>query len=884
VDPEDLNRIWPYDRAEAVYIYRLVGGGVVHEVRYFHRKKKKKDSMFVRPTEWGLIYGLKDKEYYRRGNCWFYVNDKTPADAERKSIAGAQVQLYRPEVLARARKGEDWVFLVEGPKDAETAIELGLYATTAACGANGLRSHQAEELRDHLVAVVGDHDNAGKQGAANRARMLSGVAREVRVLPALGGEPGSGYDLTDFFGDRRREGAPDSEIARELLDLVAKTQPSAIPQPTRPFGATLQPSQEKTTIPVTTDEEVVNDAALEAVARSAANLYQRCGSLVHVVQATGSEDQDEEMIHWAAGSPLIRIMPEAVLRQTLSEHCRFVKVHYGEDDQTDEKPVHPPQWTTRNLLARGQWDSIQILMMAVEGPVLRRDGTVLQDPGYDRRSGILYAPNTRYEQVPESPTRHQVEAALELLREVVCDFPFKEESHFAAWLSALLTPLARFTFKGPSPLNLIDANIRGAGKSLLADVCNMIVTGRPAARMSYTRNEDELRKAITSLALSGAQVVLIDNIRGFLGDATLDRALTATTWQDRLLGGNVAVELPLNVTWYATGNNVTLTADTVRRCLHIRLESPEEHPEVRSGFRHPRLLEWVSQERGKILPAALTLLRAWWVAGKATTDLSGWGSFEGWSDIVRQCIVWLGLPDPAETRDDLEEAADVEGVAVGSLILGLEELLDAQVVGAATASEITAILERASADEFRSLREAISELLPRLRPGQLPTGKQLGYLFRKHRGKYVQGACLTDTRENSWKGTYWKVHRRTRFDLGRQMGREAHGADGARSLGTEFSAVDGADGVDDPDRPRKATGARFSGDLEACSSSSPSSDISAPISKNEALRDDSLYLRGNEPEGSDSVERGAFPRRYGTSSLSASSLGPDRPDDDRPPY
>lgn len=222
VDPEDLNRIWPYDRAEAVYIYRLVGGGVVHEVRYPNPKRKKKDSMFIRPTEWGLIYGLKDREYYRRGHCWFYVNDKTPKDAERKCIAGAQVHLYRPEVLERARKGEDWIFLVEGPKDADTAIELGLYATTPACGASGLRTYQAEELRDHLVAVVGDNDVSGTKGAAKRAKMLRGLAREVRILPPLGGNPGSGYDLTDFAEEKKREGQTHEHIREALQAKLEK--------------------------------------------------------------------------------------------------------------------------------------------------------------------------------------------------------------------------------------------------------------------------------------------------------------------------------------------------------------------------------------------------------------------------------------------------------------------------------------------------------------------------------------------------------------------------------------------------------------------------------------------------------------------------------------
>jgi hypothetical protein len=38
---------------------------------------------------------------------------------------------------------------------------------------------------------------------------------------------------------------------------------------------------------------------------------------------------------------------------------------------------------------------------------------------------------------------------------------------------------------------------------------------------------------------------------------------------------------PLRIIWYATGNNCQLKADTARRVCHIRLESPDERPELR---------------------------------------------------------------------------------------------------------------------------------------------------------------------------------------------------------------------------------------------------------------------------------------------------------------
>src|SRR5262249_47251200 len=92
---------------------------------------------------------------------------------------------------------------------------------------------------------------------------------------------------------------------------------------------------------------------------------------------------------------------------------------------------------------------------------------------------------------------------------------------------------------------------------------------------------------------------------GKFGNALLDAALTGTAWKYRILGVNRTAEARLYMTWYATGNNVAVAADAARRICHCRLESPEERPEERGGVRHPELLAWVGDDRGRLLAAAL---------------------------------------------------------------------------------------------------------------------------------------------------------------------------------------------------------------------------------------------------------------------------------------
>ncbi len=430
-------------------------------------------------------------------------------------------------------------------------------------------------------------------------------------------------------------------------------------------GSTDPADRERTRIDVANRESEVNAQALAALASGSSDVFERGGVLVEVDHPAGV---GSPMSPGGRSARATRVQ-EARLQEILGDRCVFTQ---------GEREVRPPRWCTRALLARGRWPELPSLTGVVEGPVLRADGSVVEEPGYDPATGVYYAASGRFEPVAERPGRGDVDGALALLRETVCDFPFQEEVHYAAWLAALLTPLARPAFEGPSPLSFVDANRRGAGKSLLVDVASVILTGRPASRVPHRRAEDEIQRSINQLALEGSRMVLYDNVTGVFGSAILALALTTSIWRDRLPGAGAPSELPLELSWWVTSNGVALDADLPRRTIRIRLESHEEHPEERTDFRHPRLLVWVRENRGRILPAALTLLRAYVAAGGPAQRLSGMGSFEGWSDLVRSAVVYHGLPDPGLARmtHPVRGASGlgVEGEVLAAFAGGLEEL------------------------------------------------------------------------------------------------------------------------------------------------------------------------------------------------------------------
>lgn len=518
----------------------------------------------------------------------------------------------------------------------------------------------------------------------------------------------------------------------QSTNLAASSEPTPLPPDQPPSSGTPRWPVRRPIIYLRTDEYAVVDETIAALSR-VEGVYQRGPVLVHIVNHDGPLSG---VIH-PPGSLVIFPLGGAGVRNRITLAAELVEVHQTSDG-LEERAVHPPAWLAPAVEARKQWPGVPHLEGIVNSPVLRPDGTLLERPGYDPDTGLFFAPNAQFPAMPANPTQQQAVAAAAELLDVVVDFPFKSDAHRAAWLAGVLTPLARFAFRGPSPLFAIDANVRSAGKGLLADVIGEIVAGREMARTPQAPDETEEIKRITSIALAGTRLVLLDNINRALGSGALDAVLTATVWSERILGKSETVHLPLLAVWYATGNNLTFQGDTARRCLQIRLDSDLEKPELREGFQHPSLRSWTHNERPHLVAAALTLLRAYCLAGRPAMPVKPWGSFEGWSELVRNAIVWVGLPDPCETRAEIDEV-DSDARAVVDLIAGWLELPNQWgTIGCTVARALEVLHDDLTGRRCPRLRAALGELCPHPH-GQLPTARKVGSALRRFRGRVIDG-------------------------------------------------------------------------------------------------------------------------------------------------
>jgi hypothetical protein len=399
----------------------------------------------------------------------------------------------------------------------------------------------------------------------------------------------------------------------------------------------------------------------------------------------------------------------------------------------------PSDSSVAAVAARGEWPELRPLIGVAESPLLRADGSVLQLEGYDEASGYYYMPALDFPRVPESPTKEDAISARDALLEVVCDFPFASDAHKAAWVALLLTLFARPAIDGCVPLGAIDATTRGTGKGKLADATAILALGREAAKVPQPEDDKECRKVITSLVDEGEVFALFDNIANVIAYASFDAALTATVWKDRVLGSNRTICAPMKITWAATGNNLELGGDTARRTLHIRLESPLENPEDRQDFKHD-LLTWVRAERPRLVVAALTILRAYVVAGRPDMECKAWGSFESWTRLIANAVRWIDLDDPQTTRVNLEDGADATKGALAALMDGWRKLDPGE--GLTAKAAIAALYPQRHNEEppdgYDDTREAIEILCPSV-PGKPPSAMRLGHVLRGARRRVIRG-------------------------------------------------------------------------------------------------------------------------------------------------
>jgi putative DNA primase/helicase len=648
-------------------------------------------------------------------------------------IKGTQPVPYRLQPLTEAIAAEQTVFILEGEKNCEDAAEaLGIVATTNAGGAGNWRPALNDRFRGADVVLIPDNDEVGREHMREVTTQLRGIPSKLRILDLAACWPecphkgditnwiDAGGAAAEFWQLVEQHAAAPVHVIENTAENAAQRICDSLPGVRRKAGNLPQISTE----------------AENHLVAAGVDFYQRGGVLVRPVTCSVSASNDRQ-------TNAVRLMDVSAIymRDMLGRHMRFQQYRKREKDYVD---ADAPADVAETIIARaGDWKfpSIQgVLTTQTQRP----DGTILGNAGYDRKTQLLLVGPPDLPPIPETPSRDDAVGALKTLLALFAEFPFVDEASRSVALSAALTAVARAAFSVP-PMHGASSPTPGTGKSTLWDVVSAIATGQPCHVIAAGGDETETEKRLAACVLAGYPLFSIDNVNGELGGDFLCQLTERPLLSPRVLGKSEQPLLPNRGTVLATGNNMRLRGDMVRRGLIARLDARTEQPELRRFTGNP--VETVLGNRGLYVAAALTITRSYVVAGRPDRA-PPFGSYGAWSDTVRSPLIWLGCADPVDTVR-VARSEDPELQALSAVLNAWTEAVGAGPRNARTAAQILL-----AANDGPALREAID--LTGANARKSPS-RALGNWLAGVRGRIVEGRSFARLSDSRAHGAEWFV-------------------------------------------------------------------------------------------------------------------------------
>ncbi|MDR5900353.1 hypothetical protein QC823_15415 [Halomonas vilamensis] len=469
-----------------------------------------------------------------------------------------------------------------------------------------------------------------------------------------------------------------------------------------------------------------------AIMRRAPDVYDFGGPLVTATDGRVYPLDEHALKHWLGGA---------------TQFWRWHKLNNGDHAEVLEDP---PVSVAKALLSLGERRALKNLSAIITAPTLRLDGSLLNRPGFDEATGLLLEiDGDEIHPVPMHPTGEQVETALERLMVPFADFPLVGPVDRGVLLAALLTAAVRPVLP-TAPAVGFDAPTQGSGKTLLAKCVAVLALGEVPTIWPHThaRDDEEIRKRIMTILMTGARAVIWDNVIGVFDSAALAGALTSQNYSDRILGKTGSANVPNKALWLLTGNNLTLAGDLPRRVLKCRIDPETDRPFARQFDVDPEA--YCQQHRQRMITDALTVIRGWLASGDAPAP-GNMASFEAWDLMVRQAVAWV-----ARHFDMLSEYADpMEAVNAAQANDPEQEQLDALLCSLAdvfggdpfTAKDVKKIHDNYHDPELKGFhfpeeKQALAETITEFKTARQLTARAVGNVLKFRADRVVNGKRL----------------------------------------------------------------------------------------------------------------------------------------------
>ena len=495
-----------------------------------------------------------------------------------------------------------------------------------------------------------------------------------------------------------REGGPAASVDPEML-----VRPTDTPAPELPL-IYLNPGQRS---------RIVDDLENALIAGDC-GLYRNAGRLVEITWqeiavADGETDLSLQLAELTPLGLVDRLSRVAIFKRYLKTEDKWVTADCPKD-------------VAQTYIERAK-KRVPVLLGVITAPTLRFDGSILQALGYDQRTRIFFECNgVNFPEVPTSPTKEMAQKALDQIKRLFSCYVF-EDGGLSVAVSCIVTAVVRSALPA-APLHGFDAPLAGSGKTKLFDVASVISTGHRAAAFGGgdgRSGQEETEKKLAASLLAGDTMILLDNMETPLEGQLLNQMLTEQKVTLRPFGklkNRIATCLALIG---ATGNQLSIRGDLLRRCLVARLVIEHERPELREFSFDP--VELAKDQRPELVIAALTIVRAYQVS-KARVKVTPLGSFEKWTSLVREPLVWLGLPDPVDVMERTR-AADPATAQRKALMTAWPFT---------SVTTVAKVIQRAT--DYPDLQAALSAVAAGSDDGISP--ERLGWWLRRNKDRVVE--------------------------------------------------------------------------------------------------------------------------------------------------
>ncbi len=398
------------------------------------------------------------------------------------------------------------------------------------------------------------------------------------------------------------------------------------------LGISKAEAQHKPTINVQGGEiPRICDAAEQELSKTGRH-FQRSGMIVTVTSNPGAQ---ETTVKPVTQSGLIRDLAGLAIWQRIDKRSNLLAI------------IDPPEKYARMLWDTTNYPHLPVLNGIAQQPYFRPDDNLMMDAGYDAVTGMFGVFNPKEFSVPDNPSKQQAQAALYELSELLSEFPFNTEHDQSAAICAILTAVVRPSLP-QAPMFHVKAPSIASGKSYLCELITAFATPKKGTPHAFPAEDEECRKLLLAELLTVPAVIEFDNLTSdLIPHKSLCTALTSEYMSGRILGQSKTAEVGTRVLFLSSGNNVDPIRDMTRRTVTITLDPSCEMPTARDFKKEP--LNEVRINRSRFISLVLTIICAWISAEKPKAECKGIASYAEWSDLCRQPLLWLGLPDPVQS-------------------------------------------------------------------------------------------------------------------------------------------------------------------------------------------------------------------------------------------